>query len=122
MNLLREEDMKATQVIGRPVAAIAGAAAGMSDIEAAHSGHAHAVDAVRQLEQRIEQAFAKLNESRHELQRRADVDAVVNFTDPMRAAWDVWLATETVREHREQPAPESLNADAVRLANSHGKS
>ncbi len=98
-------------------------AAAVTDIEAAHRGHALAVDNLRLLENRLAQAFQRLYDARAELQNRAGVDAIVHLDEPMTCAWDRWLATHEA--HAKAVAPESLDAhreeEALRLANAAHK-
>lgn len=93
----------------------------MTDVEAAHRGHAHAVDRVRELEAALESAFQALHNARQDLKQRAGVDARTDFTEAVTCAWDRWLATEQVRERSEVPgwplSDEAREAEAVRLGN-----
>ena len=92
------------------------AAAAWTDIEAAHRGHALAVDAVRGLEARLETAFRNLHDARQELIERAGVSAVVDFTEPMGAAWEIWLATHEARRMAADPDA-AQEAEALEIAN-----
>lgn len=104
----------------RPLAAIAGELP--SPVEAVHRAHAHAVDRLRGLELELEAAFLALHIARQEMKERADVDAIVSFTEPMTCAFERWHATYAAREMSTAPeAPESLDArreaEALAVAN-----
>ena len=95
---------------------------GPTSIEAAHRGHAQAVDRLRSLEGELEQAFAQIHNARQELIARAGVSAIVELSEPLTCAWERWVATQEAKEMAErEPSPESLDArreaDAVALGN-----
>ncbi len=104
----------------RPVTAIAGDMP--SGIEAAHRGHAQAVDRLRRLEGEMDQTFRQVHNARQELIERAGVNATVELSEALNCAWDRWLATEVAREMAmTAPTPESLDArhedEALRIGN-----
>ncbi len=84
----------------------AAALASITDVEVFHRKHAHAVDRVRDLEGRLEQAFHALYDARQELIDRAGVSAITEFTEPVRAAWGKWLAAHEAGEMAHAPRSE----------------
>lgn len=93
-----------------------------SDVEACHRGHAHAVERIRGLELQLARAFENLHEARLELKDRAGVSALTDFSEPVGAAWKVWLAAFETGEMATAPRSDEEMAleretAALRIAN-----
>ena len=94
----------------------------MTDVEAAHRGHAQVVDQARILEQQLDTVFEKLHNARQALIDRAGVSAIVSFSEPMTCAFERWHGIHEARARAKAPGwpeetQEQQENDALRIAN-----